>query len=247
MTRPPSSRTGMHVRREARLTDDHRYGVELSLAPIPQKSSQKNRPDAPYEGLPPSRWMPRTNAKYPLAPGRWDRASQQGRIRNMSVERCVECGFDSDEWSDAGAIATIKDLPLRWTEAVAGLTPTDQLRRPDDQMWSIAEYTDHVREVLFGMRFLLDTAISQPGIDLGPSPSPQFASQPRRIDVQAALDGIDHEAFSLSQQLSKLSADDWLLTVMFDGSSVDPHWIARHIVHDATHHLLDIARLRSAL
>ena len=55
----------MHVRREARLVDDHRCGVELSLAPAPKQSSQKNRPDAPYEGLPPNRWMPRTNAKCP--------------------------------------------------------------------------------------------------------------------------------------------------------------------------------------
>jgi hypothetical protein len=56
----------MHVRREARLVDDHRCEVELSLAPTPVKSSQKNRPDAPYEGHPPNRWMPGTNAKYPL-------------------------------------------------------------------------------------------------------------------------------------------------------------------------------------
>ena len=58
----------MHVRREARLVDDHRCGVELSLAPAPKKSSQKNRPDAPYEGLPPNRWMPGTNAKCPRTP-----------------------------------------------------------------------------------------------------------------------------------------------------------------------------------
>ena len=114
-------------------------------------------------------------------------------------------------------------------------------------MWSIAEYADHVREVLFGMRFLLDTAISQPGTDLGESPPQEFASQPRHIDVEVALNGIDHEARSLSQQLSELSPHDWSLTVTFDGTSVDPHWIARHIVHDATHHLLDVDRLRSAL
>jgi hypothetical protein len=159
----------------------------------------------------------------------------------------VECGFDSDDWSDASAIAAIQDLPFQWNKAVAGLSPADQLRRPVDQMWSIAEYTDHVREVFFGMRFLLDTAISQPGTDLGRSPPSQFTSQPRRIDVQAALDSIDHEALSLSQQLSKLSADDWFLSVTLDGTSVDPHWITRHIVHDATHHLLDVVRLRSAL
>ena len=114
-------------------------------------------------------------------------------------------------------------------------------------MWSIAEYTDHVREVLFGMRFLLDAALTQPGTDLGESPPQQFASRPRQIDIEAALDGIDHEASSLSQQLSGLSSHDWFLTVRFDGTSVDPHWIACHAVHDATHHLLDIVRLCSAL
>jgi hypothetical protein len=58
---------------------------------------------------------------------------------------------------------------------------------------------------------------------------------------------VDYEARSLSQQLSELSDDDCSLAVTFDGTSVDPHWIARPIVHDATHHPVDIARLRSAL
>ena len=93
-----------------------------------------------------------------------------GQNQDVSVERCEECGFDSDDWSDASAIAAIQRLPERWTTAVAGLTSSDQLWRPVPQMWSIAEYADHVREVLFGMRFLLDTAISQPGTDLGEAP-----------------------------------------------------------------------------
>ena len=72
----------MHVRREARLVDDHRCGVERSLAPIPVKSSQKNRPDAPYEGLPPNRWMPGTNAKCPRTPvtGRWNHITRTAMI-----------------------------------------------------------------------------------------------------------------------------------------------------------------------
>jgi Protein of unknown function (DUF664) len=165
----------------------------------------------------------------------------------VSVERHGECGFDSDDWGDASAIAAIRRLPLQWIAGVAGLTPTDQLRRPVHQMCSIAESADHVREVLFAIRFLLDTAISQPGTDLGESPQPQFDSQPRQIDVEAALNGIGNEAHALTQRLCGFSSDDWSLTVTFDGTSVDPHWIARHIVHDATHHLLDIDRLRSAL
>ena len=199
-------------------------------APTPTAGS------AASESWPPTRYTCRRRAEM-----LW------GRIGTMNAERCGECGFDSDDWSDATAIEAIQRLPRQWRSAVAGLTPNDLQRRPIDQMWSIAEYADHVREVLFGMRFLLDTAISQPGTDLGRSPTQPFASQPRRIDVEAALDGIDHEAHSLSAQLSGLSSHDWLLTVRFDSAAVDPHWIARHAVHDASHHLLDSDRLRSAL
>jgi Mycothiol maleylpyruvate isomerase N-terminal domain len=97
------------------------------------------------------------------------------------------------------------------------------------------------------MRFLLETAISEPGTDLGESPAAVFAFQARQLDVEATLASIDREARSLSQQLSGLAADDWSRTLGFDGTFVDPHWIARHAVHDATHHLLDVRRLRSAL
>jgi hypothetical protein len=35
--------------------------------------------------------------------------------------------------------------------------------------------------------------------------------------------------------------------VMLDGTDVDLHWIVRHAVHDASHHLLDVKRLRDDL
>jgi len=81
----------------------------------------------------------------------------------VTVERCNESGFDAEDWSDASTITAREGLPARWTEAVAGLTTDELQRRPISQMWSIAEYADHVRGVLFGMRFLLDTAVTQPG------------------------------------------------------------------------------------
>ena len=114
-------------------------------------------------------------------------------------------------------------------------------------MWSIGEYTDHVREVLFGMRFLLDVAVSQPGVDLGASPESRFDAEARPIEVDSALAGIDREASALRESLSELPPDAWTSIVILDGAGVDPHWIVRHAVHDATHHLLDVERLRDAL
>jgi DinB superfamily len=164
----------------------------------------------------------------------------------MAVERCDECGYDAVEWSDSSAIAAIEGLPARWHEALTGLTPGELHRRPIPTMWSIAEYADHVREVLFGMHFLLDTAVTTPGTDLGESPSSPFDSEPRRIEVEMALGGIEHEATALAERLTRLTPDQWDLAVKLDGDDVDPHWIARHVVHDATHHLDDVAHLRAA-
>jgi hypothetical protein len=165
----------------------------------------------------------------------------------MDFETCDECGFSGEQWSDAGAISAIADLPARFADAVAGLTSDELLRRPIENQWSISEYTDHVREVVFGMRFLLDMVVSQPGTDLGDSPSSPFEPEPRQIDIDVALLGIEEEATSFLDSLTELTPSQWDKIVTLDRADVDSHWIVRHAVHDSNHHLLDIQRLRSAL
>jgi hypothetical protein len=144
-------------------------------------------------------------------------------------------------------VSAISDLPGRWSDAVADLTDADLRRRPIPTMWSIAEYVDHVREVFFGMRFLLDTAVNDPGTDLGEPPEPTFEPEPRAIDVDVALAWLAHEAEQLADALAGTPPPTWTSTVIVSGGVLDPHWIARHAVHDPTHHLRDVARLRAAL
>jgi hypothetical protein len=69
----------------------------------------------------------------------------------------------------------------------------------------------------------------------------------RQIEIDAALVGIEREAISLLESFSELSPNEWHSIVTLDGANVDPHWIVRQSVHDSTHHLLDIERLRLAL
>lgn len=78
-------------------------------------------------------------------------------VTGMTTERCEECGFDGDEWTDNGALDAVRELPARWRAATFDVEQLQAVRRPIPQTWSIAEYADHVREVLFGMRFLIDT------------------------------------------------------------------------------------------
>jgi hypothetical protein len=165
----------------------------------------------------------------------------------VTVEVCVECGFDSRRWTDADAVSAIDGLAGRWATAVDGLAEPELQRRPLPTMWSIAEYVDHVREVLFGMRFLLETALTDPGTDLGDPPGPGFDPEPRAVDVDRALRGLSVEAERLRESLTSISPGAWRSTVILGREAVDVHWIARHGVHDPTHHLGDVERLRAAL
>lgn len=138
-------------------------------------------------------------------------------------------------------------FPPAWEEAVSGLSAEDLQRRPICDMWSIAEYADHVRVVLFGMRFLLHMAVGSPGSDLGDPPDAPFEPEPRVIDVPATLSRIAHEAHQLHDQLVEVPPAAWTSAVVVGGQEVDSHWIARHAVHDASHHLDDVVGLRQTL
>jgi hypothetical protein len=168
-------------------------------------------------------------------------------VASVVVERCAQCGFDGAAWTDHDATSTIAELPARWAAAIDGLRDGELHRRPVASMWSIAEYLDHVRETTFGMRFILATALEAPGTDLGEPPASRFDPVPRGVDVPAALDGLRAEAQQLHDQLRELAESSWDSTVVVGGEVVDVHWIARHAVHDATHHLSDIEQLRVRL
>jgi hypothetical protein len=165
----------------------------------------------------------------------------------MVPERCDECGFDGGQWSDADALAAVALLPARWRDNVDALDVASAQRRPIASMWSIAEYTDHIREVAFGMRFVLDVALADPGADLGASPAPRFDVEPRAIDVERSLMGFAREIGQLCDRLRQLSAEQWECHSIVNGDRADPHWIVRHALHDVTHHIGDIQRLRAAL
>jgi hypothetical protein len=165
----------------------------------------------------------------------------------VTVERCDECGFDGSEWTDQAALDAVANLPGQWRTAVSGLTVSELHRRPLSGRWSIAEYADHVHEVLFGMRFLLDVVVARPGTDLGASPEPRYDPEPRAVDLEASLTRIDEEVTLLRMTFAALATDAWTSMVVLDDKEIDPHWIARHTVHDPTLHLLDIESLRGAL
>lgn len=163
------------------------------------------------------------------------------------LDQCEQCGFDGAEWNDQDTIKTIQhapDLLGHWSAALAaGLHNT----RPESTTWSVAEYADHIRETLFGMRFIIDLAIGETGVDLGPIPPPNEPGDPRLLDLAACVDAVATESQALQRTLNRLGPDDWKCAVVLDGKQHTVTWASRHAVHDLWHHLTDIARIGAAL
>jgi MOSC domain-containing protein YiiM len=163
------------------------------------------------------------------------------------VERCAECGFDSDQWDERDTLRTIASGGLRWRWTIEGLDDADLQRRVDGQTWSIAEYTQHIREVAWMMRFLVDVASTKPGSDLGSGVEAAPAGAHRIVDIGTELDRLDEELFALYDDAAKLAPDAWTASVVVGGADREVGWALRHLVHDLSHHLMDIGRIRHRL
>lgn len=162
----------------------------------------------------------------------------------MTREQCAQCGFDSDLYNRADTISSQIIIPLVLRAAVEDLSVEVMARRPAPDTWSIGEYLDHVREVAFGNRFAIETALADPGTDLGEPPAAEFTAEPKSVDVDDALRAVKEEYGALRELLTSLDDEQWDLTVTVSGAATPVAWFARHVVHDGLHHLGDIGRIR---
>jgi len=166
---------------------------------------------------------------------------------DLNHEQCSQCGFDSELYDIADTISSQSVIPAVLRAAIEGLDGGVLQQRPDGQTWSIAEYLDHVREVAFGNRFAIESALADPGVDLGDAPQPTFVETAREVDVAAALDAIDAEYREIGDVLAALTSDEWAGSATVGGSTHSVGWFARHVLHDGLHHLGDIGRIRHRL
>ena len=161
----------------------------------------------------------------------------------MERERCDECGFDSALYDRADTISSQRIMPAVLRAAIEGLDDATMARRPDAQTWSIAEYLDHVRTTAKINHLLITAAVNTPGTDFGDAPQEAaIEPQAKEIDAERALLGIEREFHELQERLTTL--EDWTGHVVFSGEAVSVDWFARHVLHDAWHHLVDIGRIR---
>lgn len=160
-------------------------------------------------------------------------------------ETCGECGFGGSLFSDADVVSTLQLQPAIWDAAIEGLDSTICHQRPDQvACWSIAELFEHVRLVAFGNRFAIDSAINEPGVDLGDPPPVDFSELPATFDFDALKAALSSETGALASRLSELETSEWDNAVTTEGITRTVRWHARHTAHEFHHHLGDIGRVR---
>jgi len=169
--------------------------------------------------------------------------------RPVLIDRCDECAFDGSRWTDQDVLTSLGVVGALWQLHLEGADDRVLHTRADPTTWSIAEYTWHLGDVCWGMRFLADSAIQSPGTDLGEVQAPEgITADPVAVDVAPALERLTTESRLLRDALAGVAPAQWPeRVVLIDGGERDLGWIGRHALHDTMHHLHDVGRIRVRL
>ena len=170
---------------------------------------------------------------------------------NESVDACPACGF---EWDDVPADQIIERLT---TAARALSTHLDgdaglARQRPEPARWSMLEYASHVRDVIINLRdrIILGAVEDNPDpkrmyaddrVDLGLYEADQANVVADELAVVAELFGRTFDALS-PQLLDRPIHYAWPVP-----ATRTLLWVAAQTVHEAEHHLADVAENRRRL
>jgi hypothetical protein len=162
----------------------------------------------------------------------------------VEPEVCAECGFDSTHLTVPDAVAGLRSMGRRWRELFDGASDEALRRRPAPDVWSPLEYAAHTRDIL-GL-----FAAGVPGVLAGERPAypavepdpPGFDHGYNTLDPQAVLTELAANADRLADAAASARSEQWDRTATIGDTEHDAAWLLFHALHDASHHLKDVAR-----
>jgi DinB superfamily len=160
------------------------------------------------------------------------------------VDACPECGYT---YAALPRSAMAPSIALGGAQHAARLRSAGLTARPSPDLWSPLEYACHVRDVLVVQR---DRIVRTQAGD-----QPVFApmDRDRRVvedayndqdPAQVARD-LHAAATALADLLDGLDDRGWAQTGVYNFPATavrDVDWIARHTLHELSHHLMDVDR-----
>lgn len=169
-------------------------------------------------------------------------------------ERCAGCGLDWSSISPGDAEVAVRSFPRRWRAALGAFGEDEDAdalvrRRPEPSSWSAIEYACHLRDVLELYEGHVRSALveDRPMIASADVEASAEERRYREQDLTTVLDELADRCGRLASTLDGVAADDWKRSAVRDGEEISVLWMARHAVHEGSHHLRDAERVVNAV
>jgi DinB superfamily len=164
---------------------------------------------------------------------------------------CKSCGIRYSQVTVEAALSSIYILPKQLRATLSRFSDDDALHvRPEAETWSVVEYVCHIRDVLAATTIRLHRTRTEnhPVVDpmLNDLRADRFAYNRRSLlplfdEVADMTDGLLREA-------ARTSGSGWDRThCRYRGEDRSARWLVRQAMHEATHHLQDIAQITSRI
>jgi uncharacterized damage-inducible protein DinB len=161
-------------------------------------------------------------------------------------QTCDVCSLVYSEISIDDAVSVIVDLPGAVREAVSALPPEACRVRPGPQVWSVAEYLCHLRDVYVSYTIRLHRTRTEDR----PALEPMFSDlRARRFryndwDLNATLDELAAAAAGFCEEVARTEEEDWdRVATRLPAEQRTARWLVRQAMHEGVHHLGDIRRI----
>lgn len=163
---------------------------------------------------------------------------------------CKECGFDYDAFDTPLLMAQLETIHDEFESVVLKISDEGLRRRPVPDVWSMLEYTCHVRDVLRIQRERLVRTLteerpvfSRAGMWQWPERDSYNSQSPVEV-----LKTLRANAAALAATLSELTPDQLSRAIVYsypEPAERTALWLIRHTGHEVQHHLFDIGRIIS--
>ena len=159
---------------------------------------------------------------------------------------CAACGVSYPDTRVDDAVGVIAGLPGAVRAAVSAIPPQVRRVRPGPEVWSVAEYLCHLRDVYvsFTIRLYRVRTEHQPAFE------PMFNDlRARRFryndcDIDATLDELAAAVAGFRDEVARTKDHGWDRTATrLPGEERTARWLVRQAMHEGVHHLGGIRRI----
>ena len=158
---------------------------------------------------------------------------------------CDVCALIYSEITIDDAVGVIARLPGTVREVVSAIPP-EACRAQGRQVWSVAEYLCHLRDVYVSYTIRLHRTCAEDRPALEPMFNDLRARRFRynHCDINATLDELSAAVAGFCEQIAGTEERVWdRIATRLPGEDRTARWLVRQAMHEGVHHVGDIRRI----